>query len=537
MNDDKSSLEMQQKINNVLGENKKLTLSENKKLIDKFCPDKIRNRFHILEINNELMTCTLNYTNIQTNSNKFMILQLLKNDTTDSFAIFSRGGRVGFAGKYTTDLFMDRTLAWKMFTESFYKKTGNTWENKNNDTIASSNNIKYQLVQMKYHDDYVDNDPLLLNINKNKNNNKNKNTTSTNSADSNTPTVVLDDKIIKFISLISNKDLFDQTMKQFMIDSTRLPLGKISISQIGKAYKILDNISEIIDPSKKSNEPKMTKPEIKKELAKYSSQFYSIIPYASGLSAPPSIESSATLSDKLDLLKTLEQILVVADKIANPAVTNHYNTYLKLNVGLETVTDPAIIDRINKYALNTSAQQHKFKFNIKTILKVNRPDEQSNIDKFKGIGNRQLLWHGSRVANIMGILSTGLKINPMNVIRTGSMFGNGLYFSNTASKSAQYIHAKQNGIILLCEVALGTCYELGQSQYITTLPTGYHSTHGLGRNIPDKSQYYVDKDDDDLIYPMGSLKPVQIQSSLFFDEFIVYDARQIKIKYVLVVDL
>jgi len=105
-NMNKQMQEQLQQINNVLGENKKLSLNDNKKLIDKYCSPKIKNKFHILEINNELMTCTLNYTNIQTNANKFMILQLLKNDNTDSFAIFSRGGRVGFTGKYTTDLYI-----------------------------------------------------------------------------------------------------------------------------------------------------------------------------------------------------------------------------------------------------------------------------------------------------------------------------------------------------------------------------------------------------------------------------------------------
>lgn len=523
----KQMQEQLQQINNVLGENKKLSLNDNKKLIDKYCSPKIKNKFHILEINNELMTCTLNYTNIQTNANKFMILQLLKNDNTDSFAIFSRGGRVGFTGKYTTDLYMDRATAWKSFVERFYKKTGNTWENKNNSNDgANDNDIKYQLVQMQYHDDYLNNDPLQLNTVSNKKTQDPK--------VEEPPTIILDNKIISFIALISDKDLFDQTMKQFMIDSNRLPLGKISISQIEKAYKILDNISKIIDPVNGSANT-MTKAEIKKELAKYSSQFYTIVPYASGLSAPPMVASISVLSEKVDLLKTLEQMIVVADKITNPTLNNHYNTYLKLNAGLEVETNPNIVDLINRYAINTTAQKHGFKFNIKNILRVTRPNEPNNIDMFAPFGNRQLLWHGSRVANIMGILSTGLQINPKNVVRTGSMFGNGIYFSNTASKSAQYVHAKNNGVMLLCEVALGTCYELTHSQYITHLPAGYQSTRGIGNAIPDPFQYYTDANG--LIYPMGPLKQASSNSSLLFDEFIVYDARQVRIKYVLVIDL
>jgi hypothetical protein len=227
----------------------------------------------------------------------------------------------------------------------------------------------------------------------------------------------------------------------------------------------------------------------------------------------------------------------VTNKISDQSINNHYNTYFKLNVNLEVEQDAFVVDLIKKYAHNTSSSNHGFKLKIKNILKVTRPNEVDNIDMFKQFGNRQLLWHGSRIANIMGILSSGLQINPSNVVRTGSMFGNGVYFSNTASKSAQYVHSKTDGVILLCEVALGTCYELTHAQYVTTLPSGFQSTHGVGKTCPDPSQYYTDQNG--LIFPMGPLQhsgKVK-NSSLLFDEFIVYDPRQIRIKYVLTIDL
>lgn len=37
--------------------------------------------------------------------------------------------------------------------------------------------------------------------------------------------------------------------------------------------------------------------------------------------------------------------------------------------------------------------------------------------------NHQLLWHGSRVTNFMGILSQGLRIAPPEAPCTGYMFG------------------------------------------------------------------------------------------------------------------
>ena len=45
-----------------------------------------------------------------------------------------------------------------------------------------------------------------------------------------------------------------------------------------------------------------------------------------------------------------------------------------------------------------------------------------------GEGGRRLLWHGSRNENWCSIIQKSLMLNP-DAVRTGSMFGNGLYFS------------------------------------------------------------------------------------------------------------
>jgi poly [ADP-ribose] polymerase len=78
----------------------------------------------------------------------------------------------------------------------------------------------------------------------------------------------------------------------------------------------------------------------------------------------------------------------------------------------------------------------------------------------KTINNRTLLWHGSRLTNFVGILSQGLRIAPPEAPVTGYMFGKGVYFADMSSKSANYCFTSPDsntGILLLCEVALGTC--------------------------------------------------------------------------------
>jgi len=67
-----------------------------------------------------------------------------------------------------------------------------------------------------------------------------------------------------------------------------------------------------------------------------------------------------------------------------------------------------------------------------------------------------LLFHGSGLANCLSILSQGLRVKPPGVAMHGSAFGNGIYFSNSFTKSRAYCSFHQGvGFILLCEVQLG----------------------------------------------------------------------------------
>ena len=73
--------------------------------------------------------------------------------------------------------------------------------------------------------------------------------------------------------------------------------------------------------------------------------------------------------------------------------------------------------------------------------KVVNNKTQKKFDEFiqnNKINGNKLLWHGSRSENFWSIINSGLKIRPSNAVYTGSMFGDGCYFSNSADKSKGY---------------------------------------------------------------------------------------------------
>ena len=49
-----------------------------------------------------------------------------------------------------------------------------------------------------------------------------------------------------------------------------------------------------------------------------------------------------------------------------------------------------------------------------------------------------LLFHGTKVSNLLGILAMGLRVQPLEVQRNGNMLGKGLYFTDIISKAIQY---------------------------------------------------------------------------------------------------
>ena len=80
--------------------------------------------------------------------------------------------------------------------------------------------------------------------------------------------------------------------------------------------------------------------------------------------------------------------------------------------------------------------------------------------------NRYLFFHGTKVENVIGILSQGLKIAPVQAINTGKSYGNGIYLSDSFSCSLGYCYHRINMVnnklnfdekifMFLAEVAVG----------------------------------------------------------------------------------
>ncbi|KAG7156217.1 poly [ADP-ribose] polymerase 2-like, partial [Homarus americanus] len=141
---------------------------------------------------------------------------------------------------------------------------------------------------------------------------------------------------------------------------------------------------------------------------------------------------------------------------------------------------------IEKYLKTTHGKTHN-NYDLE-LVELFACKKEAEYEKFKDVGNRMLLWHGSRLSNWAGILSQGLRIAPPEAPSTGYMFGKGIYFADMASKSANYCWATKSsnvGLLLLSEVALGKINELLNADYnANKLPKGCNSVKGCGQTVP-----------------------------------------------------
>lgn len=138
------------------------------------------------------------------------------------------------------------------------------------------------------------------------------------------------------------------------------------------------------------------------------------------------------LNNLLDIEIAYNILKIDADNKEDP-IDIHYK---KLKCDMDVLDhESEEFKRLTDYVKNTHAATHRYyKLVVKDIFKIRRSSEEENYAKYKGLHNKKLLWHGSRLTNFAGILSQGLRIAPPEAPCTG-------YMVNAASNSVPRLYS------------------------------------------------------------------------------------------------
>ncbi|WJX19914.1 NAD(+) ADP-ribosyltransferase [Trifolium repens] len=482
-------------------------------VLDQWLPDHIKMQYHVLELGGEIYDAVLNQTNVGDNNNKFYIIQVLESDDGGKFLVYNRWGRVGIKGQDKLHgPYSSRESAIQEFEQKFLAKTKNAWSDRKNFVFHPKS---YVWLEMDY-------------------SSKEKESTVTESPGhalrKQPMESKLEPRIAKFISLVCNLSMMNQQMMEIGYNANKLPLGKLSKSTILKGYNVLKRLADVIDNFDR------------KALEQLSGEFYTVIPHDFGFKKMREfvIDTPQKLKRKLEMVEALAEIEVAtkllkddAEMEGDPLYAHYQRLHCEL-VPVEFGTEE--FSMIENYMKNTHAETHSnYTVEIVQIFRTSKEGEAERFRKFSNTKNRMLLWHGSRLTNWTGILSQGLRIAPPEAPVTGYMFGKGVYFADMFSKSANYCYptpTAADGVLLLCEVALGEMAELLAAKYdADRLPEGKLSTKGVGATAPDFSK--AQKLEDGLIVPLAKPKKnSDTKGALLYNEYIVYNVEQIRMRYV-----
>lgn len=463
----------------------------------------LEDKAHVLKTKDCLYSVVLGIVDIQGGRNSYYKLQVLEHDKGNKWFVFRSWGRVGTTiGDTKLTKMESKQEAINDFVVLYEEKTGNSWRNRHNFEKQPGKLYPLDI-------DYGEAETAAK-------------MTSAHS------TSKLQKSVQDLICMLFDVEAMKRTLIEFELDLTKMPLGKLSKKQLEKAYGILSQAQELLDSKAVS----------KTKLVDVSNQFYTLIPHDFGRKTPPVLDNCEIIKSKLDMLESLMEIEVAFNLLkAGDAVKDkdpidaHYE---KLNTEIELLDKSSEeFKLIQTYAKNTHGATHtQYTLEVEEVFKVVRKGESKRFRPFSKLPNRRLLWHGSRVSNVAGILSQGLRIAPPEAPVTGYMFGKGIYFADMVSKSANYcVTSKSNpvGLMLLCDVALGKCYERKEADYIEKLKKGYQSVLGVGKTEPNPEE---SKMLGDVKVPLGKPVPAKVKdTSLLYNEYIVYDVAQVNIKY------
>jgi len=304
------------------------------------------------------------------------------------------------------------------------------------------------------------------------------------------------------------------------------PLGTLSQSQLDVGKDVLADIAKLLN-ARKGKLLGTTEP----VLMDLTSRWYQAIPQDIGYRPnwrALCVNDWTKYQGALDLLDLLGDVKGVQASFQGGSTTHDRIVAMGCKLGILDPADPEYKRLVKLTTTISSSHRGRFgRAKVRRIFTVQIKGQNDSWLDPDDVGNHQDMLHGSRNCNMLGITSKGLLMRPPGVVITGSMFGNGLYFSPTASpngrstkgcyasKAMQYAaggwggtqNRRRNFYLFVVRVAQGRVMEYQRAQsHLTRAPNGYHSVRGV------------------------------TGTSLIHDEHIIYRLRQHKIQYIVDID-
>ena len=538
----------------------------------------------------------------------FYHMQLLVNDKKKMYNLITRWGRFAEIGQHQNTPFTDKEEAIKEYNKLFLSKTGNEWDNikMNFDNFERKPN-KYYLLKLTEKKPEIYNIIKYFNKELKKINISIPKQNFDQNFNPNTKSLIYYLMQNSFKNKVENRGFsfntynnYNRYQNSFNEDSSdKFNILYFSKESIEKGFKLLSELAELTDKINKirkeiqnqkiyeknlenENSPYNLKKkeyhEISQKILQLSNTYYEVIPFDDkrNYSVRP-IDNAEIIKQESDRLQsytyiedTLKLFLssLYYTKLIDPInyiylSLNKKLIPLNLNLNEKNNKDEKIVkillDYIRLFSKKNTNSQNNIIGGYRGFGGYNRNTNDKGvitnifevIDKNEKVlendnNKRLLLFHGTKTQNILGILSKGLLIAPIESESSGKRFGNGIYLSDSFNKALGYSSTEKKKYILLVDTLLDNLYQVDDKTKIINVKElkmkGYNC---LINNASKKASF-----EDRIFFNNGMTIPTKIiekkvENNFSFGstfgtdydtEYVIYDSNLVNIKYIIEIE-
>ena len=407
--------------------------------------------------------------------NVYYKMQLLFEKRLQLYILFTNWGRIGAYGQHQQTPFFKIDLAMAEFKKIFRQKTKNQWDNIEG---FEKQKRKYNLFKKNPR-------PKLSQILK-----------PFAYQNPGYPKSKLSPDFQTLMRELTNEKMYQIAYSKMDISKDYLPLGSLDRSSLNKARDLLVVLKSLILKlkDKMGSAPMVRRLEVAEEINQKTCEYYELIPSAKYMDRPIQSFTKYNIDESIGIVDDLLNFEISTKILCGAQFRErsmHPFDYCLGSLNIKMATVDLKSEEAQIVVRNITSDDKYNAEIVKRIFAVSRPEEEKSFVK---LGNKKMLWHGTKTENLLSILYSGLRSTSLGARTSGSLLGKGIYFSDVFTKSIEYSknhylkNSNESVFILFCEVALGKMKKIYTIDRVETLESGFDSIKGRGKTTHLKEQ-------------------------------------------------
>ncbi|KAJ6817198.1 poly [ADP-ribose] polymerase 3-like [Iris pallida] len=351
----------------------------------------------------------------------------------------------------------------------------------------------------------------------------------------------LEPLVANFMKVLCSQEIYRYALMEMDMDSPDLPVGMLSDLHLKRCEELLVKLGEDLKMALGSHDS-----DVKSSMLwlDFSNKWFTLM----HSTRPLIIRNFQELADYAAAgLETVRDITVASHLVGETTDSTLddplSDRYKKLGCAVAPVDEESeeykmILKYLEKTYEPVKVDEVSYGVSVENIFAV-EPSACPSYDEIKKLPNKVLLWCGTRSSNMLRHLHKGFLPATCSIPAPGYMFGRAIVCSDAAAEAARYGFTavdRPEGFLVLAVASLGDqVTEISHPPEDTKpLEEKKMAVKGLGRKKTDESEHFMWKDD--VKVPCGKLVPSGHEDSMLeYNEYAVYDPKQVRIKYLVAV--